>query len=89
MTTEAELKALIRRLDTAFVEGRFDEVGQEMDTLETASMGPDLVVGWLSFSYAARRQLGEHRASYVGRAKVRLEATIGPERTSNILSRLG
>lgn len=89
MTIEQEMKVLIRRVDSAFQEGRFSEVADEMGVLDVDTMDPNLVVGWLSFTYPARRQLGDARVAYVARAKVRLEATIGPDRTANILSRLG
>ena len=89
MTTEADVKTLLRRLDAAFTEGRFDEIGAEMDGLDVGAMDPTLVVVWLSITYPATHYLGVARESLVARARVRLEATIGVDRTTNILSRLG
>lgn len=82
------MREIFRSCDKAFCEGRFEEVGRQMDALDLTQLGPNLTVGWLSCTYPATRQLGDYRVRLVNRAEPLLVAQIGAERTANILSRL-
>ena len=88
MSDESRMREIFRSCDKAFCEGRFEEVGQQMDTLDLAQLGLNLTVGWLSATYPATRQLGDYRVRFVARVEPFLIAQIGAERTANILSRL-
>lgn len=89
MSDEARMKEILRTCDTAFKEGRFEEIGLTLDGLDLKALGPNLLVGWLSFTYPARRQLGEYRKRLVERVRPLLVEHIGEEPVARIYSRLG
>lgn len=89
MSDEERMREVLRTCDTAFKEGRFEEIGLALDGLDLKDLGPNLLVGWLSATYPATRQLGEHRVKFVERVCPLLVEHIGEERVARIMSRLG
>lgn len=89
MSDEDRMREILRTCDKAFKEGRFEEIGLALDGLDLQDLGPNLLVGWLSVTYPATRQLGDHRVKFVERVRPLLVGHIGEERVANIMSRLG
>lgn len=82
------MRLACRWVDARFTEGRFDLVGQMLGQVPI-TLNPCLLVGLLSFTYCAKRQLGDSRVQYAVRIRPTLDLQFGQDRVEQIYSRLG
>lgn len=80
MSTDSAIDALFDRVDDMLLEGRFQDVNQEMVALNVSELDTDTIITWLSITLAAHDKLPA-RDALVMRCEKRLQ---GPTHLNSI-----